>query len=133
MISYPALSPSPPFFFFTLFYVSFSSFSSCPTLLQDSLGHKLHGLPDTEIAKDLLGTTENGIELVAAVKVLNDATHAGLGQTTTTPDLHGLVGDLVGGARARHLEQGDGTAEVLGLFRVGHVVHLVAGREGREC
>ena len=95
------------------------------SLLEHSLGHALHGLPDTEIAENLLGTAENGVELVAAVEVLDDAAHAGLGEAAAAPDLDGLVGDLVGGARAAHLEQGDGAAQVLGLLRVRHVAHLV--------
>ena len=112
---------------YSVLFSQFFTFFLLRNHLEDSLGHVLHGLPDTKITKDLLGTTKDGIKLVAAVEVLDDAAHAGLGQATATPDLDGLVGDLVRGARAGHLEQGDGTAEVLGLLGVGHVVHLVAG------
>lgn len=56
---------------------------------------------------------------------LDELAHTGLGNSTTTPDLDGLVGDLVGGAGGAHLEQTGGTGEVLGLLAVGHVAHLV--------
>lgn len=93
--------------------------------LQHRLGEAAHGLSDTEIAKDLLGTTENGIELVCSVKDLDMLAHAGLCQGTTTPDLDGLVGNLVSGAGDVHLEQADRASKVLGLLLVGHVAHLV--------
>lgn len=102
---------------------TWNSLSSTDSL-QDSLWHKLHGLPDTQIPQHLLGTAQDGIKLVRPVEVLNDAPHARLRQPAAAPDLHGLVGDLVRGARARHLEQRDGPAQVLGLLTVGHVAHL---------
>lgn len=70
-------------------------------------------------------THQDGVKLVRAVEVLDDAAHARLREPAPAPDLHGLVGDLVRGARAAHLEQGDGPREVPGLLGVGHLALLV--------
>lgn len=94
-------------------------------LLQHRLWKVLHGLPDAEVAEDLLRAAEDGVELVGAVEVLNVLAHAGLGEAAAAPDLDGLVGDLVGDAGDAHLEEADGAGEVQGLLLVGHVAHLV--------
>lgn len=93
--------------------------------LQHSLGEVLHRLSHTQIAENLLGATKDGIELVRPVEYLDVLAHAGLGQTATTPDLDGLVGDFVGDTGDAHLEETDGAGEVDGLLLVGHVAHLV--------
>lgn len=84
-----------------------------------------HSLPDAEIAKDLLGAAEDGVELVRAVEHLYDLAHARLGEPAAAEDLDRLVGDLVRRSRDAHLEQADRPAEVLRLLLVGHVAHLV--------
>ena len=76
-------------------------------------------LPDTQVSKDLLGTTENGIELLGTLELLNEASHTGLGKGTTTEDLNGLVGDLAREAGRLHLEEGNLTSKVLRLLLVG--------------
>lgn len=93
--------------------------------LQLLLGHEFHSLSHTKITKHLLRTTQNGIKLVPPIKVLDITTHTRLRQSTTTPDLHSLVGNLVGHARTAHFQETDGATQVLGLLRVGHVAHLV--------
>ena len=75
-------------------------------------------------------TYQYRIKLVGPVEVLDDPAHARLRQAAAAPDLHGLVGDLVRHARAAHLQEADGSAEVLGLLGVGHVAHLV--RDGLQ-
>lgn len=99
--------------------------SSSTRVLQHSLGEVLHGLSDTQVAENLLGAAQDGVELVGAVEVLNVLAHAGLGEAAAAPDLDGLVGDFVGAAGDAHLEQADGAGEVEGLLLVGHVAHLV--------
>lgn len=70
-------------------------------------------------------TYQDGVKLVGAVEVLNDAAHAGLRQATATPDLDGLVGDLVCHAGRAHLQQRNGPTHVLRLHLIGHAAHLV--------
>ncbi|KAI6748767.1 hypothetical protein HG531_007714 [Fusarium graminearum] len=94
-------------------------------VLQFGVGEVPHGLSHTKISQDLLGSTENGIELVCSVEHLDELTHAGLGNSATTPDLHGLIGDLMGSAGCAHLEQTNGAGKVLRLLAVRHVAHLV--------
>lgn len=96
--------------------------------LQHSLRELLHSLPHTQIRQNLLGTAEDGIELISAVEHLDDLAHAGLGDTAASKDIGGVVGNLLCRSRSVRLQETDRSAQVGGLLRVGHVAHLVGNR-----
>ena len=94
-------------------------------VLQHSLWHKLHGLPDTHVGQHFFGAAEDRVELVRPVEHFDFAAHSRLRQTAAAEDVDGVVCDLVGGPCRERLQQADRSAEVLALLRVAHVAHLV--------
>lgn len=82
-------------------------------------------MPDTQVSQNLFRTTQDGIEFVCPVEHLDDLAHASLRDTTASKDVGGVVSNLVGRLGSERLEQADRTAQVSGLFGVGHVAHLV--------
>lgn len=110
--------------------LSLSIFLLFSFLLEHRLGKVAHGLSHAQITQNLLGPAQDRVKLVGAVKDFNVLAHARLGQAAAAPDLDRLVGNLVGGAGAAHLEQANGARELVGLRLVRHVAHLV--RDGLE-
>ena len=100
--------------------------SPSPLILQHGLGEISHGLSYTQITQNFLSTTQDRIELVISGKVLNNLTHTSLRQATAAKDVDRLVSDLVRGTGGAHFEQGNRTAEMLGLLFVRHVAHLIS-------
>ena len=90
-----------------------------------ALGHLADSLSDTKIREDVLRTTKDGIEGHRAVVVLDVLTHTSPGDTTTTEDLDSVCSSDLGELGRGHLEETNGSGEVLGLLLVRHVVHLV--------
>jgi hypothetical protein len=95
------------------------------TTLQPGLGKVAHGLSYTEVSEDVLSSAKDGVEAVRPVEHFDVLAHAGLRQTATAPDLDGVVGNVLGGARTAELEQANRASQVLGLLLVGHVTHLI--------
>jgi hypothetical protein len=93
--------------------------------LQPRLRHNLHRLPHAQIRQNLLGAAQNCVELVTAVEHLDNTTHTTPGDTTTSEDIRGVIGNIMSAARRVRFQQGDGAGEELALLGVGHVVHLV--------
>lgn len=89
------------------------------------LGNLAHHLADTEVTEDFLCTAENGVKLLGALELLDKLAHTGLGETTTTKDLDGVVRNLAGDASAHHLEETNLAGKVGRLLLVAHVAHLV--------
>jgi hypothetical protein len=59
------------------------------------------------------------------MELLDNFSHASLSDTATSEDVTGIIGNFVGTAGCKGLEQTDGSAEILVLVGVGHCVHLV--------
>lgn len=93
--------------------------------LQHGFRHLLHGLPHTKIGQDLLGTSEDSIEFVDAVELLHDTSHAGLRDTPTTKDIHGIVGDLVRTSGGIALQEANRSTQKFTLLGITHITHLI--------
>jgi hypothetical protein len=59
------------------------------------------------------------------MELLDNFSHTSLSDTTTSEDVARIIGDFVGTAGCKGLEQTDGSAEIHVLVFVGHCVHLV--------
>lgn len=94
-------------------------------ILQHRLREVLHRLSHAEVRQNLLSSTQNSIKLVRAVEHLDDPAHTSLGQSTSSEDVGGVVGDLVCGPSSMRLEETDGSAHVFSLLGITHVAHLV--------
>jgi hypothetical protein len=78
------------------------------------LGHLPHSLSNTEIAQDVLGTTEQRIEGDGAMVVLDEATHTRSSDTTPTEDLDRIGGSELSRAGGVHLQEGNLARELTG-------------------
>ena len=76
------------------------------------LWHLPHSLSNTEIAQDVLSTTEQRIEGNGAVVVFDEATHTRSSDTTPTEDLDRVGGSELSCAGGVHLQEGDLACEL---------------------
>lgn len=96
--------------------------------LQHALWEVLHRLPDTKISQNLLCASQNGIELVCTMELLDELAHAALRKTSSTKNVDGLVCDLVCRSGSVGLEQTNGSTKMFRLLCVRHMCHLVGDR-----
>ena len=62
------------------------------------------------------------------MELLNESSHTRLRDATSSEDIDGIVGNVVGAARGIRFEQGDRPSEEFRLLCIGHLVHLKGDR-----
>lgn len=83
------------------------------------LWHLPHSLSNTEIAQDILSTTEQRIKGDGAMVMLDEATHTCSSDTTPTEDLDRVSGSELSCAGGMHLQEGNLACELAGHLSIG--------------
>ena len=84
-----------------------------------------HGLLDAQIGHDLFAAAVDACELEALLVAFDVGAHAGPCDGASAEDLACVVANKAGGAGGEQLEQSDVAAQVLILFLVAHLAHLI--------